>query len=178
MLGDEVIITEENPALGMTFTMKWCSCERYGIVRSAEIRNDGEPASVEVLDGLRNILPYGVRSEFQLAWPCLGDAYKATEQVGENTAVFSLTSAINDLPEPEEALRANVAWCIAPFEKQLLLSERAIEAFMRGEDARQGLRTASADASCFALNIRRQAAARVHGKLFPTSVSVRTASRE
>ena len=75
VLGDEVILTEENPALGMTFTMKWCSCERYGIVRSAEIRNDDEPASVEVLDGLRNILPYGVRSEFQLAWPCLGDAY-------------------------------------------------------------------------------------------------------
>ena len=156
VLGDEVIITEENPALGMTFTMKWCSCERYGIVRSAEIRNDGEPASVEVLDGLRNILPYGVRSEFQLAWPCLGDAYKATEQVGENTAVFSLTSAINDLPEPEEALRANVAWCIAPFEKQLLLSERAIEAFMRGEDAQAG--AAYGERGCFLLRFEFTAA--------------------
>ena len=135
VLGDEVILTEENSALGLTFTMSWCCCEKYGIVRRAEIRNNGAPAELEVLDGLRNILPYGIRSEFQLAWPCLGDAYKASELVGENTAVFSLTSAINDLPEPEEALRANIAWCSAPFEKEIILSESAVDGFMRGDVA-------------------------------------------
>ena len=46
VLGDEVILTEENSALGLTFTMSWCCCEKYGIVRRAEIRNNGAPAEL------------------------------------------------------------------------------------------------------------------------------------
>ena len=131
VIGNEVIFEEINHCLGITFRYGWQSCEKYGIVRTASIVSDSD-VDVEIIDGMLNILPFGVRSAFQLELPCLADAYKSSEIIGDHTAVYSLTSAINDKPTPEEMLRCNIAWAIADFPYQLYVSEKALKQFVNG----------------------------------------------
>ena len=129
VMGNEAVFEEINHDLGITFRYGWQSCEKYGIVRTASILSDSD-ADVEIIDGMLNILPYGIRSSFQLELPCLGDAYKSSEIIGDHTAVYSLTSAINDKPNPEEMLRCNIAWAIADFKYDIYLHEKALKQFV------------------------------------------------
>ncbi len=129
VLGNEAIFEEINLDLGVTYRYSWQSCEKYGIVRKITLLSDGD-AEAEVMDGMLNILPFGIRSSYQLELPCLGDAYKSAEIVGGNMAVFALTSAINEKPTPEEMLRCNAAWAIADFDYDIYLSETALKQFL------------------------------------------------
>lgn len=150
VLGDEVIFEEHNLTLDLTFGYCWQSCDKYGIVRTAYLKCGKQDTDAELIDGLLNILPYGIRSAFQLEWPCLGDAYKSSEIVGDHTAVFALTSAINDMPEPEEMLKCNVAWYDADFDCDICLSEKAIDGFVRGNIEKGDVNLG--DRGCFLLN--------------------------
>ncbi len=132
VLGNEAIFEEINLDLGITYRYSWQSCEKYGIVRKITLISEGD-AEAEVLDGLLNILPFGIRSSYQLELPCLGDAYKSAEIVGKSMAVFALTSAINEKPTPEEMLRCNAAWAIADFDYDIYLSESALKQFLSGD---------------------------------------------
>lgn len=132
VIGNEAIFEEINHCLGVTFRYGWRSCEKYGIVRTASIVADSD-TEVEIIDGMLNILPFGIRSAFQLELPCLADAYKSSEVIGDHTAVYSLTSAINDKPTPEEMLRCNAAWAIADFPYRLYVSEKSLKQFISGD---------------------------------------------
>ncbi|NIP14297.1 MAG: hypothetical protein GWM88_06040, partial [Pseudomonadales bacterium] len=78
---------------------------------------------VEVLDGIENILPWGVGEFFQSKYSCLGDAYKQNELEGESgLATYAFSSLPGDSAEPAEALRATVCWSTCPREAVKLLS--------------------------------------------------------
>jgi hypothetical protein len=143
LTGDAVMYEEINDSLKMTFSYKWEGSEHYGIVRSARLENRGDDeARLEVLDGVQNIMPHGVTQGLADSSSCLTDAYKACERFDDGSlAVYSLTSAIVDTPEPVEMLRANVAWRIGQA-SAYLLSDRQIPVFCDGGDVKSELRSA------------------------------------
>ena len=144
LTGDAILFEEINESIGLVFTYRWESSERYGIVRTACLRNlNDHEVTLTMLDGVQNIIPYGIPQGLADNSSCLTDAYKACERIdGCNLAVYSLTSTIVDTPEPIEVLRANVAWGIGEA-SVYLLSIKQISAFCSGssmiEDEKQSV---------------------------------------
>jgi len=132
--GDAVMFEEINESINISFSYRWETSEKFGIVRTAEIVNLGSnDIAVEVLDGIENIMPYGIPPGLAQGSSCLTDAYKACERPNNGRLViYSLTSTIGDTPEPVEVLCANVAWYIGEAEKYML-SSRQINAFATGK---------------------------------------------
>lgn len=109
--GDSVIMEEVNNDLGVTFSYKYESSEKYGIVKTTNlVNNNGSNVDVSVLDGLMNLLPYGVNEILQSTKSTLVDSYKASELGVSTLGVYSLTTQINDTPNPIEVLKANVVY--------------------------------------------------------------------
>lgn len=132
--GNRVLFEETNHDLGLVFRYSWSNSDAYGFVRQSEVRNvsDGA-ASVEVLDGIRNVLPSGVSRRFQLEFSTLVDGYKRTETAeGTSLALYRLSSIPVDTAEPSEALRVNVAWTAGLASATVLLSEIQCDAFRAG----------------------------------------------
>ncbi len=134
LYGNKVVFEEINHDLGLCCRTHFESSELYGIVKTMEIENrSNQPMELEVLDGFQNILPYGVNSTLQANTSTLVDAYKANERCDNSVlALYSLTTLINDTPNPMEVLKANVAWTTNT-QAQISLSAKAIEAFCREE---------------------------------------------
>ena len=110
--GNKVKFEEVNHDLGITFTYEWCSSYNYGFVRKSRLINhsDGD-VNITFLDGLQNILPFGVPSDLQSSTSNLVDAYKRSElHKKSGLGIFALSAIIVDKAEPSEALKANVAW--------------------------------------------------------------------
>ncbi len=111
LYANSVILEEINHDLQLTYSYKYESSEKFGIVKTSKFTNDCDTAiKIEVLDGLSNILPYGVLTCLQADRSTLIDAYKAAELATENLAVYTLTTEINDTPHPIEMMRANIAY--------------------------------------------------------------------
>ena len=109
--GDAVLFEEFNRDLGLCFSYRWETSEKYGLVRTSEIANIGAaPITFEIIDGVENLMPHGIHPQMASTLSCLTDAYKACEMYGERLAIYSLTSNMGDTPEPVEVLLANVAW--------------------------------------------------------------------
>jgi len=54
--------------------------DRFGFVRKATLASlSEEPLSIEILDGLQNLMPHGIVQRFQMEFSTLGDAYKLAE---------------------------------------------------------------------------------------------------
>jgi hypothetical protein len=135
-LGNQVIFEEIHHGLKLAFRYRWAACDAYGHVRSATLENLGtEPADVSVLDGVRNLLPFGAPLSLYQHSSSLVDAYKRSE-VDEWTGLgmFSLTSVISDRAEAAEMLRANTVWGFGLAGARVSLSASAVDAFRRGED--------------------------------------------
>jgi hypothetical protein len=113
VLSDSIIFEETHRELKLTFSYEWTASDEFGFVRTATLRNDdpAAPASIELLDGLLNVMPPGVSLASQQAASSLVDAYKRVELDPETgVAIYSLSSIIHDRPEPAEYLKANVIW--------------------------------------------------------------------
>jgi len=132
--GNRVLFEETNHDLGLVFRYSWSNSDTYGFVRQSEMVNiSGTAVSVEILDGIRNVLPSGVGRRFQLEFSTLVDGYKRTETAeGTDLALFRLSSVPVDTAEPSEALRVNVAWTAGLESAKVLLSEIQCEAFRAG----------------------------------------------
>jgi hypothetical protein len=132
--GNSVIFEEENSDLGLVFRARWCNSRKFGWIRRSRLENTGRASlRVEFLDGIQNIMPSGIGSEFQLRFSTLLDAYKRNELIeGSRLALFRLSAVPADRPEPAEALSATVAWSIAPGKAGILLSSRQLDAFRSG----------------------------------------------
>lgn len=132
--GNRVLFEESNLDLGVVFRYSWSNSDAYGFVRQSEILNTaGGDVSIEVLDGIRNVLPSGVTRRFQLEFSTLVDGYKRTETAdGTDLALFRLSSIPVDTAEPSEALRVNVAWTTGLAAPTILLSEIQLDAFRSG----------------------------------------------
>ncbi|MDX1381300.1 MAG: hypothetical protein R3233_09270, partial [Xanthomonadales bacterium] len=133
-VGNRLIFEEVHTGLDLVFSYAWSTSERYGFVRKAWLRNTGnEAVVVEVLDGLRNLLPWGVTQALQSVRSTLVDAYKQAEACRDlPAAVYSLSSIPSDRAEPSEALKATVAWCTGLDRPELLLSETQVAAVGQG----------------------------------------------
>ena len=137
--GNKVFFEEENHDLGLSFSYGWTTSERFGFVRTARLVNRrAEAVAVELLDGIQNVMPYGVTRRFQAEYSTLVDGYKRTElEPTTGLALFRLSSIPVDTPEPSEALRVNVAWSAGLEAEARLLSCVQLDAFRRGAAAAQ-----------------------------------------
>ena len=134
-IGNSVIFEEINKDWNVCFSWCWTSGDRYGFQREATLENLGkETISMDVLDGLQNVMPCGVPSALQQASSNLVNAYKKTELEPESgMGLFCLSAIIIDRAEPSEALRCNVVWQTGLEHPIHLLSNNQIPAFRRGE---------------------------------------------
>jgi hypothetical protein len=133
--GNKVIFEEINHDLEIRFTYEWNSSDCYGFVRKSSLTNTASSAvKVQFIDGIQNVLPYGVEQALQNSTSNLVDAYKRTELVeGSSIAVFALSAIIVDKAEPSEALKSNIAWSIGLEKPKILLSSLQLEDFRRGQ---------------------------------------------
>lgn len=132
--GNKLVFEEINRDLCLTFRYNWMTSDKFGFIKHAEIMNTGaEGVEVELLDGMENILPWGVMEFFQNYYSCLGDAYKQNECDAETgLGIFAYSSIPGDSAEPSEALRATVAWSSASTQKMRLVSSLQLDAFRQG----------------------------------------------
>ncbi len=129
---DAVVFEEENHDLGLRFRYSWTTSESFGFVRRCSLLNRADhPASVRLLDGMQNLLPYGVSEALQTARSTLVDAYKKCE-LEDGVGIFALSSNIVDRPEPSEALKATTVWCTGLRPRAFLLSSRQVARFRQG----------------------------------------------
>jgi len=132
--GNKILFEEVNRDLNLTFQYQWSTSNRYGFVRSSRLINGNAVAMrIAVLDGIQNIMPYGVGSALQNQRSNLVDAYKRSELDQESgIGIFALSAIIVDRAEPSEALKANVAWSIGLEHAKRLLSSLQLDRFRKG----------------------------------------------
>ncbi|MFO7547999.1 MAG: hypothetical protein R6X29_03850 [Acidimicrobiia bacterium] len=137
--GNVVVFEEANPDLRLSFRYRWAGSDRFGFVRTATLVNQGDdPVRVELVDGLVNLLPYGLDPFLYQAMSNLTNAYKRSELVDTDgrLAVFSLESRIADRPEPAEVLRATAAWSVGLAHASVTISPEAVADFEAGRASR------------------------------------------
>ena len=75
--GNKVIFEEVNHDLGLVFKYEWNSSNLYGFVKKSTLSNTTSKAlQITVLDGIQNIVPFGVEEDVQKKSSNLVDAYK------------------------------------------------------------------------------------------------------
>ena len=133
--GNKVIFEEINHDLNLSFTYQWNSSDTYGFVRHSVLNNlTNEALDIRLLDGIQNILPYGVEVDLQNSTSNLVDAYKKCELESDSgLGIYSLSAIIVDKAEPSEALKANVVWSLGLEGSKKLISSVQIEDFRRGK---------------------------------------------
>ncbi|HEY9115489.1 MAG TPA: hypothetical protein VIN10_12385, partial [Bacteroidales bacterium] len=133
--GNKIIFEEINAELGFGFQYGWNFSEQYGFVKKSIVTNlNPEEISVEVLDGINNILPAGLDYNFQNEYSNLLDGYKKNELIEDTgLGVFTLSSIPVDRAEPSESLNATTVWSAGLSRKKILLSMRQIENFKNGQ---------------------------------------------
>jgi len=127
-IGNKVIFQEINHDLNVEFSYQWNSSNKYGFVRKSIIKNvSNNSLEIDILDGIQNILPYGVGEGLQNAQSNLVDAYKKCElEQKSKLGIYSLSAIIVDKAEPSEALKANTAWSCGLNNAKYLLSSLQI----------------------------------------------------
>jgi len=139
ILGNKICFEEINHDLQLAFRYTWVSSDNYGFARQCELQNQGDKTvSVELLDGLQNILPADTPLFAQTNSSNLVDAYKWNE-LDELTgmAFFTLYSGIADRAQPYESLKASTVFCLGLESPNVLLCSDQLENFRRGETIRQ-----------------------------------------
>ena len=97
------------------------------------ISDDGnEPVTVDVVDGLLDVMPWGVGVLFQQRMSNLANAYRRSEITESGIGIFTLEALIVDVPEPAEALRGTTVWSTGLTTPSYSLDPRAVDAARRG----------------------------------------------
>ena len=137
--GNKLIFEEINHDLELRFRYAWKSSHQYGFVREASIENlSSENIALDVLDGIQNLLPYGVEDALQNSSSNLVDAYKKCElETDTHLGLYSLSAIIVDKAEPSEALKANVVWSTGLESAKTLLCSTQIDRFRQGQTVEQ-----------------------------------------
>jgi len=139
LLGNKLCFEEINHDLQLAFRYTWVTSDSFGFVRQCELQNLAEhPTSLELIDGLQNILPAGTPRFTQTNSSNLVDAYKWSElddQTG--LAFFTLYSGITDRAEPCESLKANTVFCLGLDRPKVLISSEQIDNFRLGKGVHQ-----------------------------------------
>lgn len=130
--GNKVLFEAINHSLGIIFSYSWTFSEKFGFVKQSSIENtNGSDVHIELLDGMSNILPYGVNQHLQTNYSNLVDAYKKAELDEESKmGIFRLSSIPVDRAEPSEALAATTVWCKGLENSKFLISENQVSQFI------------------------------------------------
>lgn len=133
--GNVIVFEETLVDYNLTFRYSWASSDRYGFVKTSTlINNHSQDIRLKVLDGIQNVMPYGVSSGLQTASSHLVDAYKRTElHEKSGLGIFALSAIIVDKAEPSEALKANIVWSHGLINTTNLLSSLQLNAFRKGQ---------------------------------------------
>jgi hypothetical protein len=132
--GNKILFEEVNHDLKLTFRYQWSTSSQFGFVRTSWLINQGRTvARVALVDGIQNILPYGVGSALQTKTSNLVDAYKRSElETNSGIGIFALSAIIVDKAEPSEALKASIAWSLGLPKATRLLSSTQLDNFRKG----------------------------------------------
>jgi len=139
LLGNKLCFEEVNHDLQLVYRYTWASSDSHGFVRQCELQNIGdENLSVDIVDGLQNILPASTPRAIQASASNLVDAYKWTELDEQtNLAMFTLYSGITDRSDPCESLNANTVFCLGLVDYKVLISSQQIDSFRNGKTLQQ-----------------------------------------
>jgi len=129
--GNKIIFEEINHDLNLIFRYEWNSSDVHGFIKKSSLINTGDlPVSIKVLDGLQNILPYGVPTDTQTSVSNLVDAYKRNQLEKEYAlGIYALSAIIVDRAEPSEALKANTVWSYGIESPKYLVSSLQLDHF-------------------------------------------------
>jgi len=132
--GNKVLFEEINHTLGLRYRYQWNSGNAFGFIKKSELVNlNAQECRLTVLDGIQNIVPYGVNGELQIRVSNLVDAYKRSElHAGNGLGIFALSAIIVDKAEPSESLKATVAWSTGLDNPLHLLSSLQLNNFRNG----------------------------------------------
>jgi hypothetical protein len=136
LLGNKLCFEEINYDLQLVFRYTWATSDHYGFVRRCELQNlSDESVSVDMLDGLQNVLPANTPRFAQTNTSNLVDAYKWSE-LDESTglAILSLYSGITDRAEPCESLKATTVFCLGLEGHKVLISSDQLRDFRLGDE--------------------------------------------
>lgn len=133
--GTGVIFEEINHTLGLRYRWSLAASEPYGLVRHSVLENIGDASTqISYLDGWHLLLPPGVSQELFSRYSYLAAAYMRHECITrEGLGIYTLNSRISDRAEPSESLRASVSWSLGHDDPVILVSDRQLAAFRRGE---------------------------------------------
>jgi hypothetical protein len=134
-IGNKIMFEEINQDLNLTFRYTWKTSDKYGFIKASELMNDSKKTvAIKLLDGIRNILPYGVDTLSQATRSTLVDGYKRCELNADyGMGIFTLSSIISDKAEPSEALKATTVWSKGLEQPTYLLSEQQVSAFEKNK---------------------------------------------
>ena len=137
--GNKVLFEEINHDLGLTFQYQWNSTNTFGFIKKSKLINTSDSiVEINLLDGIQNILPYGVGSDLQNASSNLVDAYKRNElDKSSGLGIYALSAIIVDKAEPSEALKANIVWSIGLDQPKHLVSSLQVESFRKNQDLQE-----------------------------------------
>ncbi|MDO9037227.1 MAG: hypothetical protein Q7U59_02650, partial [Lutibacter sp.] len=132
--GNKIIFEEVNHDLGLTFQYEWNNSNNFGFAKkSTLINNSLEDLEIGVLDGIQNILPFGLSADLQNSKSNLVDAYKKSELEAEiGLGIFALSAIIVDKAEPSEALKATIVWSVGLKNPTYLISSLQLNNFRKG----------------------------------------------
>jgi len=131
---NKIVFEEVNHDLGLSFSSAWMTTDRFGFVRRSAVANIGaELAEIELLDGIQNLMPYGLTRRFQMEYSTLADGYKENElEPATGLGLFKLSSIPADRPEPNEALRVTTVWSEGIEAAHRLLCAAQLDGFRQG----------------------------------------------
>ncbi|MBN2521971.1 MAG: hypothetical protein JXB24_01790 [Bacteroidales bacterium] len=134
--GNILIFEEINHSLGVSFSYSWQFSEAFGFVKRSILRNlTKKGKEIVLLDGLQNIMPYGVDEGMQLQYSTLVDAYKKNElDASSGLGIFYLSSIPTDRTEPSEGLKSTTVWSVGLENPVKLLSSEQLSVFRSGVD--------------------------------------------
>ena len=137
--GNKIIFEEINHDLQLTYRYHWNSSNKYGFVKKSEILNhSNKEYEISILDGLQNIMPYGVNTDLQATTSNLVDAYKRSElHQDTGLGIFALSAIIVDKAEPSEALKANIVWSLGLDNPTYLVSSLQLSNFRKKQKVTQ-----------------------------------------
>ncbi len=134
---NKIIFEERNLDLEVTFRYGWYNSEKFGWIKKSCLSTFGETGvTINILDGIRNILPYGTDYAFQNEYSNLLEAYRRNELLPDSKlGLFLLSSIPTDTAKPSEALKATTVWsAVQGTDVRYLISDRQLERYQAGEE--------------------------------------------
>ncbi|MFK2821158.1 hypothetical protein U0L90_13600 [Flavobacteriaceae sp. LMIT009] len=133
--GNKIVFEEINHDLKLSFSYQWSSSDKFGFVRKSKLVNTGKnDVSVELLDGIQNLVPAGIGSYIQNQSSNLVDAYKRNElDAGSGLGIYALSAILVDKAEASEALKTNVVWSLGLDDPIYLVSSLQLDNFRKGK---------------------------------------------